>query len=314
MRFAISIPQFIDHGKFNPAAFRSFMKRAEELPFESAWVGEQIIGTMPELGPIETLTYAAAVTERIRLGSAMFVLPLYSPLHLAKSLSSLDHLSGGRLEVGITVGGRFRMFSAFAVDPSTLVARFTEQVRLLEALWSQPRVNFEGRFWQLRDAAMEPKPVQKPRPPLWFGASHPAALERAVMLGDGFMGAGSQTIAQFVDQANVVKKALQTQHRDPSTFRIAKRVYVAVDDDRRRAKQRLDDALNRMYGYFRIPNLDQLGLAGTADDCVKALLEVQAAGAELILFNPLFDDAEQMERLVADVMPHLSDQAISGAA
>jgi len=306
VRYAISIPQFVEHGPFDPVAFRSYLKRAEDIGFESAWVGEQIIGTMPELGPIETLTYAAACTERIRLGCSALVLPLYSPVHLAKSLSSLDQLSRGRLQIGITLGGRFRMFSAFGVDPTTLVARFTEEIRLLEALWTEPRVNFDGRFWKLTDAAMEPKPIQKPRPPLWFGASNPAALRRAVALGDGFMGAGSQTTMQFAEQANVVRQALAELNRDPVTFRIAKRVYIAVDDDRERARRRLTEALHRMYGYFRMPNLDALGTAGTPEDCIEGLRDVATAGAELIAFNPLFDDAEQMERLAAEVMPKLA--------
>ena len=96
MRYAISIPQFHADGTFDPSAFRAYMHRAEELGFESAWTTEQIIGTMPDLGPIETMTYAAACTERIRLGCSMHILPLYSPLHLAKSLSTLDQLSRGR--------------------------------------------------------------------------------------------------------------------------------------------------------------------------------------------------------------------------
>jgi probable F420-dependent oxidoreductase len=306
MRFAISVPQFVEDGPFDAAGFRAYLKRAEEIGFEGVWVGEQIIGTIPELGPLETLTYAAACTERIRLGCSSLVLPLYSPVHLAKSLSSLDQLSCGRLDVGVTLGGRFRMFSAFGVDPNTLVARFTEQIRLLEALWTQPRVNFDGRFWQLRDAAMEPKPFQKPRPPLWFGASHPAALRRAVALGDAFMGAGSQTTAQFVEQVKVVRDALATRGRELPRFTIAKRVYIAVDDDRARGRRRLTEALDRMYGYFRIPNLEALGTAGTPADCIESLHEVAKAGAELIAFNPLFDDAEQMERLASEVMPQLA--------
>ncbi len=306
VRFAISIPQFVENGAFDTLAFRSFLKRTEQIGFESAWVSEQIIGTMPELGPIETLSYAAACTERIRLGVSALVLPLYSPVHLAKSLSTLDQLSRGRLEVGITLGGRFRMFSAFGVDPSTLAARFTEEIRLLEALWTQPRVNFDGRFWQLRDAALEPKPFQQPRPPLWFGASSPAALRRAVALGEGFMGAGSQTTEQFVGQVQVVREALADLGRDPAAFRIAKRIYIAVDNDRERARRRLTEALQRLYGYFRMPNLDALGTAGTAEECIEALREVTAAGAKLLLLNPLFDDAEQMERLAADVMPKLA--------
>src|SRR5262245_5877873 len=133
-RFAISIPQFVADGTFDPGAFDTYLTRAEALGFESAWTGEQVLGTMPHLGPIETMTYAAACSELLRLGCMMLVSPLYSPLHLAKSLSSLDQLSRGRIEVGVGTGGRVRMFSAFGVDPATLVARFTEGLRLMRAL------------------------------------------------------------------------------------------------------------------------------------------------------------------------------------
>src|SRR5215469_12056614 len=125
-RFAISIPQFVADGTFDPAGFRAHLARAEALGFDGAWTQEQVLGTMPNLGPIETMTYAAACTERLRLGCAVFVMPLHSPVHLAKSLSTVDQLSRGRLEVGVGTGGRGRMFSAFAVDPGKLVARFIE--------------------------------------------------------------------------------------------------------------------------------------------------------------------------------------------
>lgn len=125
-RVAISIPQSVADGTFDPAGFRAYLARAEALGFDSAWTSEQVLGSTPLLGPIETMTYAAARTERLRLGRAMFVSPLYSPVHLAKSLSTLDQLSRGRIEVGVTTGGRFRMFSAFDVDPDSFVARFTE--------------------------------------------------------------------------------------------------------------------------------------------------------------------------------------------
>src|SRR2546429_3906113 len=100
------------------------------------------------------------------------------------------------------------MFSAFQVDPTSLVARFNEGLRLMKALWTEPRVNFDGRFWQLKDAAMEPKPFQKPHPPIWFGASHPDALRRAANHGNGFFGAGSSTTKQFAEQAPIVWQAL----------------------------------------------------------------------------------------------------------
>jgi len=305
VRFAISIPQFVADGAFDPGGFRAYLARAEALGFPSAWTGEQVIGSMPHLSPIETMTYAAACTERLRLGCMLFVTPLYSPVHLAKSLSTLDQLSRGRIEIGVGTGGRFRMFSAFGVDPTSVVARFTEGLRLMKALWTEPRVTFDGRFWQLEQAAMEPKPFQKPWPPIWFGASHPAALRRAARLGDGFFGAGSSTTAQFADQVRVVRDALAELGRDAARFPIAKRVYIGVDDDPERGRRRVAASLNDLYGYFGLSGIEAVGVSGPPDACVRALRDVVEAGAELILLNPLFDEAEQMERLAMEVVPQL---------
>jgi len=302
VRFAISIPQHVADGTFDPVAMRRYLARAEELGFASAWTQEQVLGTIPHLGPVEILAFAAACTERMRLGCAVLITSLHSPVHLAKSLSTLDQISRGRLEVGIGIGGRNRMFSAFAVDPE----RFTEGLSLMRALWTEPRVTFTGRFWQLDGAAMEPKPFQKPGPPVWFGGSHPAALRRAVRYGDGFFGAGSQTTAQFAEQVRVVRDELARQQRDPGRFALAKRVYIAVDDDPGRAHDRMAAALDRLYGYFGLPDMTPVSVFGPPDACVRGLRDVAAAGAELILVNPLFGDDEQMERLAGEVIPRLS--------
>ena len=306
MRFAISIPQFVADGTFNPAGLRAYLARAETLGFDGAWTQEQVLGSMPTLGPIETMTYAAACTERLRLGCAVFVTPLHNPVHLAKSVSTVDQLSRGRLEVGVGTGGRGRMFSAFAVDPDKLVTRFVEGLQLMKALWTEPRVTFKGRFWQLDGAAMEPKPFQKPYPPIWFGGSHPAAVRRAVRHGDGFFGAGSQTTGRFAEQVRVLREALAESGRSAAGFRIAKRVYLAVDDDAARARERIGAALTRLYGYFGLRDLEAVGVFGPPKACVNGLREVAEAGAEMILLNPLFDEAEQMERLAAEVIPQLS--------
>jgi probable F420-dependent oxidoreductase len=306
VRFAISIPQHIADSAFDPAAMRGYLARAEELGFASAWTQEQVLGTIPHLGPVETLTYAAACTERIRLGCAVFITSLHSPVHLAKSLSTLDQLSRGRLEVGIGIGGRNRMFSAFGVDPESFVARFNEGLRLIRALWTEPQIDFDGRFWQLHGAAMEPKPFQKPGPRIWFGGSHPAALGRAVRHGDGFFGAGSNTTEQFAKQVQIVRDELANSGRDPAGFPIAKRVYIAVDDDAERARERMRAALDRLYGFFGLRDMTPVSVWGTPDACVRGLRDVAESGAELILLNPLFDDSEQMERLAAEVVPQLS--------
>jgi probable F420-dependent oxidoreductase len=305
MRFAIAIPQFYADGEFDPVTFRGYLARAEELGFESAWAMEQVLGSWRQLGPTEAMTYAAACTQRLRLGCAVYVSTLHNPVHLAKSLSTLDQLSRGRIEIGVGTGGKGRPFTAFGVDPERYVARFTEGIALMKALWTEPQVTFEGEFWQLRDEAMEPKPFTKPFPPLWFGGAGPAAVRRAVRLGTGFFGAGSSTTARFAEQVQVVRKALAEAGREPESFPIAKRVYIAVDDDAPRARARVNDALGQVYGQQEAA-IEAAAIAGSAAACVRELHKVVEAGAELILFTPLFDQPDQMERLAAEVIPELS--------
>jgi probable F420-dependent oxidoreductase len=304
MRFAIAIPQFYTDGEFDPAAFRAYCTRAEELGFDSAWAQETVLGPSSQLGPAEAMAYAAACTQRLRLGCVVFVSTLYSPVHLAKTLSTLDQLSRGRIEIGVGTGGPGRPFAAFGVAPQRYVARFTEGIAVMKALWTESSVTFDGQFWQLKDAVMEPKPFQKPYPPLWFGGNARTALERAVRLGNGFFGAGSSPTAKFADQVQIVRGALAEAGRPAADFPIAKRVYIAVDEDAGRARQRMNTALERLYGR-RVDDIEAAAVAGTPADCVREARQVAEAGAELILFTALFDQAEQAERLAAEIIPQL---------
>jgi probable F420-dependent oxidoreductase len=305
MRFAISIPQFYADGEFAPEDFRSYFARAESLGcYQSAWAQEMTLSASPQLAPVEAMTYAAACTSRLRIGCTVFVSTLHSPVHLAKSLATLDQLSQGRLEIGVGTGGPNRPFAAFGVDASRYAARFAEGVRLMQALWTQPRVTFDGEFWQLEDAAMEPKPWQKPYPRLWFGASGERALRRAVRLGDGFFGAGSSTLGAFESQVRTVRAELAAAGRSAEEFPIAKRLYVAIDSDAARARSRMNAALQALYGR-RVPSIEEAAVAGTVTDCVAAVRTAGAAGAELILFTPLFEVGEHMEQVAAEVIPRL---------
>jgi probable F420-dependent oxidoreductase len=304
MRFAISIPQFYADGEFDPVAFRNYFAGVETLGFESAWAQENVLSPSPQLSPLEAMTYAAACTERLRLGCVVFVSTLHLPVQLAKSIASLDQLSGGRIDVGVGTGGKHRPFGAFGMSQERYVARFTEGVQIMKALWTQPRVTFEGDFFQLRDAAMEPKPAQKPHPPLWFGANGESALRRAVRLGDGFFGAGSSPTVKFAEQVQIVRAAMAEHGRDAGDFPIAKRVYIAVDDNTARARERINDAMERLYGR-RVPDIEAAAIAGSPADCAAEVAKVAAAGAELILFTTMFDQSEQAARLAAEVLPRL---------
>jgi probable F420-dependent oxidoreductase len=303
MRFGIGIPQFFADGEFDLAAFRTFLRRAEELGFESGWTQEQVLGPSSQLSALETMTYAAACTERLRVGCAVFVTTLHSPVHLAKSLASLDQLSGGRVEVGVGSGGR-RAFAAFRVDPERYIAQYTEGLALMKALWTEDAVTFDGEFWQVENAGMQPKPFQKPHPPIWMGGGAEAALRRAVRLGTGFFGAGSAPTAAFAEQVRTLRQLLTDAGRDAATFPIAKRIYTLIDDDADRARTRMNDALASIYGG-RIEAIEAAAVAGTPADLVRGVQEVIDAGAELVLFTQVGDPAEQMERLAAEVIPQV---------
>ncbi len=303
-RLAIAVPQtWPAGGALDRAKIRRVLARAEALGFESAWVVDHLFGALPALDPVECLAWAAGVTERIRLGTAVLLTATRSPVHLAKSLASLDVLSGGRLEVGVGLGDNTRIYPAFGITAERRVARFGEGLRLVRALWTEPRVTFQGEFWRLEDAALEPKPVQRPHPPLWIGARHPDALRRALAWAAGFMGAGSQPTAAFAAQVAVVRGHLAAAGRDPASLDVGKRVYVAVDPDRERAGRRLTEWFGAFYGR---PGLaTEVAVWGSVEQCAAGLRDVLAAGARLLLLNPVFDEPEQLETLVAEVVPRL---------
>ncbi len=301
--FAISIPQTFPDRGMNPVLIRRYLERAEALGFHSAWVAEQILGSTPSLEPVELLTWASAVTARMRLGVAVLLTALRSPVHLAKSLGTLDHLSGGRLMAGVGLGGNSSIYPAFGITAERRAARFAEGIRLMKRLWTEPRVNFDGEYFKLRNASMEPKPVQKPHPPLWFGAHHPNALRRMVELGDGFMGAGSLSTAKFAEEVRVIRRLLEAAGRDPAVFPIAKRVYIAVDQDRARAAARLGAWFGAFYG--RPEMAAEVSVWGSVQECVDRLAEVAAAGARLLMLNPVFDEAEHLEVFASEIVPKL---------
>jgi alkanesulfonate monooxygenase SsuD/methylene tetrahydromethanopterin reductase-like flavin-dependent oxidoreductase (luciferase family) len=303
VEFAVAIPQIARDGAFDVAACRAHLRRVEELGLGGAWVAEQVLGTLPLLAPLEVLAYAAAVTERVRLGCAALISPHQSPLHLAKAIASLDHLSGGRIEVALATGGPARDLGAFGITADGLVTRFTEGFELMRAAWTQERFDVAGRFFEVTGGALEPKPLQRPHPPVWFGGGHPHALRRAVRLADGFFGAGSSTTAQFTEAVRTVRAELAATGRDPATFRIAKRVYLYVDDDPERARAAVRDGLAAIYGFFGLPDLTPVGVWGPPADVARGLREVVGAGAQLVLLHPMADDGEQLERLAGEVLP-----------
>ncbi|MFW2404926.1 MAG: LLM class flavin-dependent oxidoreductase [Gammaproteobacteria bacterium] len=309
--FGVPVPQVFLDGRADMELVRTTLRRAEELGFHSAWVQDQVAGDTPLLEAMSLLSYAAAVTERIKLGVSVIVLPIRNAPQLAKCVGSIDHMSDGRVILGVGLGPVFagdRYFGIFGTSAGEALARFNEGVDVMKRLWTEPTVKHDGRFYRMQGAAMEPKPVQKPHPPLWFGGQHPRALRRAVRVADGFMGAGPTTTADFAEHVRMLREFMAEEGRDPATLPISKRVYLAVDSDTARAKRRLDEFFTRRYPWQVEANPDYVAdtcVWGTPQQVVDGLAEVLAAGAGMIVLNPLWDFVEQLETLAADVVPAL---------
>ncbi len=303
----IEIPQVFIRGPVDSGHIKSFVARAEELDYDSLWTQERILSNFSMLEPVTLMTYVAAVTSRLKIGSSVLLTVLRNPLQLAKSLASLDQLSGGRIITGVGLGGILgRQWpepeTVFGYPSEHRVTRFVEGIKVMRALWQEERISFEGRFWNFTDVAMEPKPLQRPFP-LWFGGHTEPALRRAVTFGDGWMGAGSSDTQRFVKEYGRITRLLDQARRDPATFTVSKRVYLAVDDDRDRAERRL-----REFFAVRYRNADlgtRVCIWGGRQEIIDRLNQVVRAGAQHLLLNPAFDETEHLELLARDVVPQL---------
>ena len=304
VRWAAAVPQAFFHDRVDMDLIHGWAMRAEDLGYDSLWVQESIVGDVPILEPVTLLSHLAAITRRVRLGTSVMVAPLRNPVQLAKSLGTLDHVSGGRLTVGLGLGGQPNDVAPFGIGPEHRVRRLVEIIEVMKSLWTEPAAQYQGQFWRLEGAQMEPKPVQQPHPPIWLGARHPRALRRAVRHADGWMGAGSSTTESFIQGVGHLRDYLEEAGRDPSGFTISKRVYVAVDNDEARAESRLRDWFGLRYKNAEMAS--QVSVWGSVSRCVDLLGEIVAAGAQLVLLNTCFDDLEQLEVLSGEVIPQLT--------
>ena len=228
LRWGIGVPQIFPDGPIDMSLVRRWIPRAEQLGFDSLWTMEGITGDLPTLEPVTLLSYMSALTERVKLGVSVIIAPHRNPVQLAKALGSLDTINNGRLIVGIGLGHRV-MSDTFGISAEHRVSRFVEIMDVMKALWTQPQADYSGRFWRLENTPMEPKPVQKPHPPIWLGGGHPNVLRRGVRHADGWMGAGASSTSQFVENMGRLRTYLDEAGRDPSTFAVSKRVYLAID-------------------------------------------------------------------------------------
>lgn len=228
----------------------------EEYGFDSVWVTDHIvipnritsaypyeargIFDVPAneyyLEPLTVLTYLAGVTHRIRLGTGVLVVPYRNPVILAKTVASLDVLSGGRVILGVGVGWMEEEFRALGLDTFGQRGAVTDEaIRLLRELWTRDEPRFAGRFFRVEDVRFYPKPVQKPHPPIWIGGHTPAALRRAALLGDGWHPIGLRPSVglhpeEYGQAVATLRRLAGEAGRDPGEIALTFRASLAFRD------------------------------------------------------------------------------------
>ncbi len=301
----IELPQVFFDGPVDMEHVRKFATRSESLGYDSLWLQERIIGDFTMLEPVSVISYVAAITKQIKLGTSVVLLTLRNPVQLAKAYATLDCMSNGRAILGVGLGGGHlgSQEDVFGYSRERRVRRFSESVQIIKLLWTERKASFHGEFWKFENVSMEPKPMQKPHLPLWFGGHHENALKRAVKYGDGWMGAGSSSSRAFVRESAMIRQFLSEAKRDPSTFGCGKRVYLAVDSDRGRAEKRIREWFARRYNNAELG--PRVSVWGSSMECTERIQEIVHNGAQHIVFNPMFDELEHLEICAKEIMPNL---------
>jgi alkanesulfonate monooxygenase SsuD/methylene tetrahydromethanopterin reductase-like flavin-dependent oxidoreductase (luciferase family) len=296
-----------------PEPDRDWLAAVERLPVESVWQGGHLL---PPTGTGEAITRLAlmtAWTERIRVGTSVLLLPLYHPVVVAKQLADLDSRSGGRLTVGVGVGGEFPAeFEAVGIPVAERGARTSESIEILRALWQGGPVSHQGKFWGFSD--LELRPVQAPGspgmrpggPPVVVAGRKEAAMRRAARLGDGWMPYLVSPDA-YARSVSVITQEAGASGRDLAGFEWLLFLYCSVRRDGEQARDDVGSFLGAAYGDKPRAMLDRIAPSGTPEEVAARLQPYVDAGARHIIISPAAHRGtlEIVELAAREVLPRL---------
>lgn len=274
-------------GLTNANALGALAAEAEALGFDSLWAGDHIAFPGPILDPLQILACCASQTRRVRLGTCVYLLPLRHPTVVAKTVSSLDFITGGRVIFGIGVGGEFPgEFAASGVPVNERGARTNEAITVLRRLWNGDEAEHTGRFFRIGRVHLKPPPVQAGGPPIWIGGRSDAALRRTARLGDGYVGY-LLTPDGFRERMARIRTFAEELGRAGRSITAALMTFAAVDRERDKAVQRAGAILGAMYERDMHSAAARYCIAGTPQDCRGAVARYADAGVEHLILTPL---------------------------
>ena len=288
----------------------------ENLGYEYFSVGEHFMRGDPP-GPthaaLPVLAVAAGATDQMRVLSSIILTPFYHPLFLARTAATLDAASGGRLTLGVGVGGEFPVeFEAAGLRVDQRGRRTDECLEVMRKLWTGEKVTFSGRHFQLTDAMINPSPVQKPNPPVWVSGRRDAAMARAAKFGDGWM-PYFYDAPRYRDSVGKIKGFAAEAGRDISGFQWAHFPYIAIYPTEQQAAEVAAEQLGGryLYGGEFLDIVRKYCLLGTVENCIEQLQEYIDAGARHIIFSiscPREDRERHLETIAKELIPHFRNK------
>ena len=301
-KVGLLIPSSFKAAPPNMEEYTRFFRRADDLGFHSLWVIDRIFHRIKIMEPLTLLTCAAAVTTRVRLGTSVILSLFRNPVQLAKTTATLDYLSGGRVTLGISLGGWDDEFEAMGVAKDRRVSRFLENLTLMRKLWAETDVTHHGRFYHMDNVNVWPKPLQKPGIPIIIGAYADAALKRSAENADGWV-AGTGNQETFRQAWQKVQDYARAAGKDPDSLDSGKVIYIFVGEDREQCAAKLKEFTHAFYGPQY--DVDNNCAFGTSEQCAEKIQGYIDAGAKTMILGPTWPDVSQITRIAEEVVPLL---------
>lgn len=284
------------------------VRRAEQLGFDSIWSGDHIIMHSPIMDVMTVLASFAAITERVKLGTAVYLMPLRHPVAIAKQVASLDLLSEGRFIFGVGVGGEIvREFEAVNVPVRERGRRTDEGLEILTRVLSQDNVTYAGKHYQLHNVTLAPRPQQQPHPPIWVGGRSDAAIRRTARYASCWLG--------YLVSDGRMREAMQNIHdlapgygRNPAEIQGGMLLFTAIAKNYETAKQMAVANLSRRYNQPFDNLVDRYCAIGTPDQCLEKIQRYMDAGMSNLVFSftcPAEQTPEQLEICATELIPRL---------
>jgi probable F420-dependent oxidoreductase len=269
-------------------------QQAEELGFDSIWTMDHLfnigfvrdrLDNKPYFHPLGILSFLAARTSTIALGTSVMVLPYHSPIELAKYSATLDQLSAGRFILGVGAGGTREESDALGLDFHRRGAIANEMMRVMRELWTSDMPAFSGPTWRFDSLRFSPKPVQRPLP-MWVGGASPGALKRAATVGDGWHPNGP-TPENYRASAEQIKEMAAAAGRDPGQICLSVRANIRLNPPPGATPSRFD---------------------GSSQDMVNAIGDYARVGVEHVVLAPDSGNValvlDKMQQIAREVIPH----------